>query len=147
FVFLHHIVSRDLRHLFGCSRLQRMRLVPFPIGALVVVIGAEECMKALRRMQHVVVRAACALIILVILSRRIELREFGIEFVIGDSARWRRSSVRCVEWKRRSPFEWRTQNRNGTENVRARKGGPGCDGGARVVTGDHCYVSMTERVD
>ena len=40
-------------------------------------------MQALRRMQHVVVGAGRALIVLIIFPRRVELRELRIEFVVG----------------------------------------------------------------
>jgi hypothetical protein len=46
-----------------------MRIVPFEVSALVEIIRAEEGMQALRRMQHVVIRAASALIVLIVLPR------------------------------------------------------------------------------
>jgi hypothetical protein len=60
-----------------------MRLISFPIGALVVVVGAEEGVEALWGVQHVLVGTARTLIVLVILSWWAQLREFGVEFVVG----------------------------------------------------------------
>src|SRR2546421_2490980 len=68
-VLLHHVIGRNLRHLLGSARLQRMRIVSFVVGALIEVIGAEESMQPLRRMQHIVVGAAGALIVLIVLPR------------------------------------------------------------------------------
>src|SRR5262249_1280145 len=84
-VALHHVVSWDFGHLCGGPRLEGMRLVAFPIGAFVVIVGTEEGVETLRRVQHVIVGAAGPLIVLVIFARRAELREFGVEFVIGLS--------------------------------------------------------------
>ena len=62
-------------------------MVPFVVGALAEVIGAEKGVQTLRRMQHVVVGAARALIVLIVLPRRVEFRELGIKFVVGDAGR------------------------------------------------------------
>ena len=86
-----------MRHLLCHSGLQWMRLVSFPIGTLVVVVGAEECVETLGGMKHVVVGAACALIVLVVLPRRVQLRELRVELVIGRRWAWRCGAVGRVE--------------------------------------------------
>src|SRR6516225_2069265 len=92
-VALHHVISWDFGHLRGGPRLEGMRLVAFPIGALVVVVSTEKGVETLRRVQHVVVGAAGPLIVLVIFTRRAERREFGVEFVIGLSWTRQRGTV------------------------------------------------------
>ena len=104
-VALHHVVSWDFGQLRGGPRLERMWLVIFPIGAFVVIVGTEEGVKTLRRLQHVVVGAAGSLIVLVIFAWRVELREFGVEFVIGLSRTRRRGAVRGVERQARHARE------------------------------------------
>src|SRR5262249_5666873 len=109
FVLFHHVVSRDLRHLFGGARLQGMWLVPLPVSALVVVVRAEEGMESLRRMQHVVVRATRALVVLVVLPRRIQLRQLRVELVVRY-CRTRSGAVRDVERDQWRSFERRAQD-------------------------------------
>ena len=46
---VHHVVGRQLREFVGRPRLQRIRLVARPVRALVVVVGAQEIVHALRR--------------------------------------------------------------------------------------------------
>src|ERR1051325_5786429 len=101
-----------------------MRLVAFPIGALVVVVGAEERMKALWRMQHIVVCSPRPLIILVILPWRIQLRQLCVQFVVGLSRRRNWCSVGGVERKRRRAFEGGAHDRDGPENVGPHERGP-----------------------
>ena len=95
FVLLHHIIGRDLRHLLGGSRFQRMGHVPFPIRAFVVVIGAEEGVQPLGRMEHVVIGARRALMVLIIFARRVELGDFGVQFVVGRAGRGWARHWRC----------------------------------------------------
>ena len=59
-----------------------MWFVPFVIGAFVEIISAEKVMQPLRRVQHVVIGAARALVVLIIFPRRIEFREFGVKLVV-----------------------------------------------------------------
>src|SRR6516164_6351001 len=65
-----------------CMRRRACTRSSGPIGALVVVVGAEESVQALRRMQHVVVGAGRALIVLIIFPRRVELCQLGVKLVI-----------------------------------------------------------------
>src|ERR1700736_4870860 len=104
-----------------------MGMVSFVVGALVEVIGAEEGVQALRRMQHVVVGAAGALIVLIVFPRWVELGELGVQFVFGDGRAWRRRAVRCVEGQRGRAFKWRAQDRERTENIGPNELGPGGD--------------------
>ena len=124
-----------------------MRLVPFPIGTLVVVVGAEECVEALRSMQHVVVGAACALIVLVVLPRRVELRELRVEFVVGRRRARRGGAVGRVERQRRRALERRTHDRQRTEDVGPDQRRPGGDWRTRVVSHHHRHGAVPEGVD
>src|SRR5215510_8524634 len=95
-----------------------MRLVAFPVGALAVVVGAKECMEPLRGMQHVVVRGARALIVLVVLPRWTELGELRVQFVVGRRGARRRSATGRVEGQRRRTFERRAHDRDSAKDVR-----------------------------
>src|SRR5215472_9790152 len=104
-----------------------MRFVARPIGALVVVVGAEESLHALVRMQHVVIGARRALIVLIVLARWFELRQLGIEFIIGHWRARRRRTVRSVERHTGHTWERRTHHHNRTEDVGPNEGAPGRD--------------------
>src|SRR5262249_41640303 len=116
-VLFHHVIGRDLRHLLGRTRFQRMRFVSFPIGAFVMIVRTEKCVESLRRMKHVVVGAARALIVLVILPWRIQLRQLRVELIVGESTSRGGRAVRRVERQRWWAFERGTQNRYRAENV------------------------------
>ena len=97
FVTFHDVIGGDLGHLLRGPRTERPGFVPFPIGTLVMVVGAEEGMETLRGMEHLVVGPACALIVLVILPRRVELRELPVELVIGRRGPRRGRAIGGVE--------------------------------------------------
>ena len=146
-VLLHHVIGRDLRHLRGGPRLQGMRLVPFPVGALVVVIRAEECVEALRRMEHVVVGPARALIVLVVLPRRVELRELRVEFVVGGCRARRGAPFAVSNGSDGGPSNGRAHDRDRAEDVGPDEGGPGRDRRTRIVSHHHRDRAVAERVD
>jgi hypothetical protein len=81
-------------------------VIPFVVGALIEVIGAEESLQALRRMKHVVARAAGALIVLIVLPRLVELRELGIKLLVRDCRARQGCTVRFVERQRGRTFKW-----------------------------------------
>ena len=81
-------------------------MVALVIGAFVEVVGAEESMQTLRRMQHVIARAAGSLIVLIVFPRWIELCEIAIELVVRDRRARLRYAVRCIEGKRGRAFKW-----------------------------------------
>src|SRR5580692_6767157 len=124
-----------------------MGIVAFVVGALVEVIGAEEGVQALRRMQHVVVGAAGALIVLIVLPRWVELRKLGIQLVVRNSRARQGRAVRDVEWQRWRAFEGRAHNRDRTENIGPDERGPGGDRRAGVVSDYHRDRTVAKRVD
>jgi len=124
-----------------------MGIVPFVVGALIEVIGAEESAQALRRMKHIVARAASTLIVLIVLSRRVELREFGIKLIVRE-CRVRQGRAVCrVKGQRRWALKWRAHDRERTKNVGANERGPGGDGRAGIVPDHHRYRAVAQRVD
>jgi hypothetical protein len=122
-----------------------MRLVAFPIGALVVVVSTEKGVETLRRVQHVVVGAAGPLIVLVIFARRAELREFGVEFVIGLSRTRRRGAVRGVERQARHARKRRTHHRHRSEYIRPDERAPRRDRRAGIVPDHGRDLAIAER--
>ena len=68
-VQLHDVVGRQLRQLVGAPGRERVRLVVRPVGALVVVVGAQEGVHALRAVPHVGVGRARRVVPLVVLAR------------------------------------------------------------------------------
>ena len=68
-VEIHDVVARHLGELFGRETVELERLVAAPIGALVVVVGAQEGVHALRAVAHVGIRLARRIIPLVMLTR------------------------------------------------------------------------------
>src|ERR1700685_3959082 len=109
-----------------------MGIVALGIGALVEVIGAEKGVQALRRMQHVVVGAAGALVVLIIFPRWVELRELGVKLVVSDGGAGQGPSFGCIEGQRWRAFKGRTHDGDRMENIGADERGPGGDGGAGV---------------
>ena len=103
-------------------------------------------MQALRGMEHVVVRPARALIVLVVLPRRIQLRKLRIEFVVSRRRTRRGGSVRSVERHRRRPFERRAHDRDRTEDVGPDERRPRRDGRSRIVPHHHRHRAVAERV-
>src|SRR5213593_1086219 len=121
-----------------------MRFIPFPIRALVVIVGAEKRMQSLWRMQHVIVGSAGALVVLIILSRRIQPRKFRIKLVIRNRARRSSSAVRGIEGKRWRAFKGRAQDRDRLENVRPDQSRPGGDRRPGVMPRNHRYFAVPE---
>ena len=70
--------ARSADHAF-----QRIRLVVFPVRALVMVIGAQEIMHALRRAVHVGVGLARRIVPLVMLARPRQRGEFAMHGIFG----------------------------------------------------------------
>ena len=66
---IHHIIGRQLCQFVRGPRLERIGLVGFPVRALVMVIGAQEIMHALRRALHVGVGLARRVVPLIMLAR------------------------------------------------------------------------------
>src|SRR5262249_61664372 len=95
-----------------------MWFIAFPIRGVVVIVGAKKRMQSLWRMQHVIVGSAGALVVLVILSRRIQPREFRIKLVIRNRARRSRNAVPGIEGKRWRVFKRRRKTRARMENVK-----------------------------
>src|SRR5262249_56245588 len=114
-----------------------MWFIAFPIRGVVVIVGAKKRMQSLWRMQHVIVGSAGALVVLVILSRRIQPREFRIKLVIRNRARRSSNAVRGIEGKRWRAFKGRAQDRDRLENVRPDQSRPGRDPRAGVMSRDH----------
>src|SRR3984957_4417490 len=71
---IHDVIGRHLRQLAGRERAQLERLVPRPIGALVMIIGAQKRVDALRSSPHIIVRFARLVIALVMLPWRVKPR-------------------------------------------------------------------------
>src|SRR5260370_31884323 len=94
-----------------------MGIVPFVVSALVEVIGGEEGMQALRRMKHVVVGAAGALVVLIVFPRWVELRKLGIKLVVRDCRARQGRAVSCVERQRGRAFKWRAHDCDRTKNI------------------------------
>ena len=98
-------------------------------------------------MQHVVVGPARALIVLVVLPRRVELREVRVELVVGWRRTRRRGAIRGVEWQRRRTFERGAHDGDRAEDVGPNEGGPGRDRRTRIVSHHHRDRAVTEGVD
>src|SRR6516165_7993411 len=64
---VHDVISRHLRQLVRSEGAKLEWLVSFPISALVVIIGTQESVNALRSAPPVIIRFACLVILLVML--------------------------------------------------------------------------------
>ena len=98
-------------------------------------------------MEHVVIGPARALIVLVVLPRRIQLRELRVEFIIGRRRPRRGRAVGGVERHGRRALERRAHDRDGTEDVGSDECRPGRDGRSRIVPHHHRHGAVAERVD
>src|SRR5262249_26560622 len=65
---IHHVIGRHPGHLFGSASLQWERLVPLPVRALEVIVGAEEGPKALRAVSHVRIGLTGRIVVLVVFA-------------------------------------------------------------------------------
>ena len=104
-------------------------------------------MQPLRRVQHVVVGFAPALVVVIIFARPRQLRELGVELVVGRPALRQLAAVRGVERDLRRPRERRAQDRDLREDVAADQRRPRRDRRAGVVSGDARHRLVAERID
>ena len=126
-VQVHDVVGRQLRQFLGGPRRQREWLVLRPVGALVVVVGAQEGVHALRAVPHVGV------------GRRGSSSTTGNACAAGRSAAsaaWmsaRRGAPRRggVERQRRRTGERRAHQHDRAEHVRPHQRAPGRDRASR----------------
>src|SRR3984885_6758103 len=72
---IHDVIGRHSRQLAGRERAQPEWLVPRPVRALVMIVGAQECVDALRSSPHVIVGFARLVITLVMLPWRVKPRQ------------------------------------------------------------------------
>ncbi len=98
-----------------------------------MVVGAEERVQALRSMQHVVVGATRALIVLVVFARPRQGGELGIKFVVVRRRTRRCGAVGGVERERWRTGERRAHQHHGAEHVRPDQRAPGRDRRAGIV--------------
>jgi hypothetical protein len=112
-----------------------------------VIIGAEEVVQALGRVEHILVGAGLSLIVLIIFARRIELGELGVEFVVGGCGARRRGAVGGVERHRRCADEGRAHDGDRLENVGPHQRGPRRHRRTRVVPDDGRHRAIAERID
>ena len=126
---VHDVVGRHPRHLVGGPCLQFERLVALPVGALVVVVGAQECMQALRGLPHVLVRGPRRVVPLVMLARPGQGGQRGV-----DVAGFRRCrGVRRAERHRRRAAVRRAHQDHALEDVGTHQRGKRCHRGTEVV--------------
>src|ERR1700757_1694946 len=98
-----------------------MRLVPRPVRAFVMKVGAEEFAHTLWGPPHVVVGRPGCVIALVVLARARQTTQVGFDVTdgvarLGAVCAW----GCCAERKRRCPREWRAED--GTPLVDVRPG-------------------------
>ena len=125
-------------------RLQRMRPVAVPIGALVVEIAAQKGMDALRAMPHVGVGRARRIIPLVMLARPVQPCQRGMDVGLGSCPPRR---VGGVERQFRRTGERRAHQRQRTEHIRPHQRAPGGDRGAEIVADDRGHVAAAQGRD
>ena len=97
------------------SSLQRMGLVVFPVRALVMIVGAQEIMHALRRAVHVGVGLARRIVPLIMFARPRQCRELAMHGILRASASAARP--RCLERQRRRTCERRAHQRDRSEHI------------------------------
>ncbi len=134
-VQLHDVVGRQLGKLAGGPRLQPKRPVLWPVRALVVVVGAQEGVDALRAVPHVGVGCPRGIVPMVVLARRVERRQVVVDRAAGFGL----ASLRVVgrvEGHGRRAGERSTHQHHRAEHVRPQQCAPGRNGRAEIVA-DH----------
>ncbi len=124
-VEIHDVVGRHLGQFAGAPRLQRVRPVAGPVGALVMEIAAQEGVDALRAMPHLGIGRPGRIIPLVMLARPVEPGQRRVDVVARRGIRRRR--VGGVEGQRRRPGEGRAHQRQRAEHVGPHQRAPGGD--------------------
>ena len=148
-VQVHDVVGGHLRQLVGGPRLQRERLILLPVRALVVVVGAQEGVDALRTVAHVVVGLARRVVPLVVLARARQRGQFRVN--VGSGRACRRASLRRsvggVERQRGRARKRSAHQHHGAEHVRPHERTPGRHRRAEVVSdhGRHAAVAESAR--
>ncbi len=132
-VQIHDVVGRQLGELLGAPGGERERPVLRAVRALVVEVGAQEGVDALRAMPHVGVGGARRVVPLVMLARALERREVVVDGVDGCGGERRRAGER------------RAQQRDGREHVRPHESAGGRDRRAEVVADHRRDLAAAER--
>jgi hypothetical protein len=112
-----------------------------------MIVGAEECVQALRGMQHVIVGTARTLMIVIVLAWARQFRELGIELIVGGRCPRRRGTVGGVERDRRRARKRRAHQRDGTEDIRPDQRAPRRNRRAGVVAHDCSHGPVTQRIN
>ena len=142
FVALHDIVGRQLGQLFGSPTGERIGLVSRPVGALHMEVGAQEGGDAFGRLAHLCVGAPLAIVPLIVLARRVERRQRGMDIGL----RRRRGFAR---WPGRQPVEGRAHQSDSAEDVGPDQGAVGGDEGPEIVSdhgGDRAHVERCQQI-
>src|ERR1022692_4588163 len=115
FVEIHNVVRRHLGKLGCCPRLQRMRLIAFPIRALKVIKCTQQVVHALWRVPHVTICATGRRIPSIVFTRTRERSQLRLNISsardVGVRFRFPRGPYR-LDWIFDCSVEWSTHQYN-----------------------------------
>src|SRR6516225_8211977 len=114
---VHDVIGRHFRQLTRSEGGQLEWLVLFPISTLVIIIGTQESVDALRGSPHIIIGFARSVILLVMLPWRIEPRQV-LENAGGARRNGRRKLLGSIKRQLRRASEWSTHQCYGSEHIR-----------------------------
>ena len=144
-VEIHHVVARQPRPLVGGSGGERRRLVPFPVRALHVVVGAQKRVQPCGAVVHVVVRFARRVVALIVLARRRQLRQIVIDAIGGAAAAAAAGESALLNGSAGGPANGALIKHRRAKDVGPRDRTPRRDRRTEIVADDRGHRSIAER--